>query len=191
MADINQAKILIIATDGFEQSELVVPFERLQQAGATVQIASPEGGQIKSWKNGDWGESIQSDLKLSQVNPDNYQALVIPGGQINPDKLRVNQDAMHLVRTFLSENKIVAAICHGPWLLIEADAVRGLEATSYQSIKTDMINAGAQWVDQEVACQNGIVTSRNPNDLNAFCDKIIEEVQEGRHQRDYHYNKAA
>ena len=182
MPDIKQAKVVILATHGFEQSELLVPLQKLREAGATVVVASPEKGQIRGWKEKDWGESVAVDKALADVNAAEYDAIVLPGGQINPDLLRVNPQALDLIRSFLNSGKIVAAICHAPWLLIEADAVRGRNATSYASIKTDMKNAGAHWSDEPVVTDKGIITSRNPGDLQPFVNKIIEEIEEGRHE---------
>ncbi len=183
MPDIKDARILIIATDGFEQSELEVPRDRLKQAGAKVTIASPSGDQICGWEGDDWGRTVPVDTAISSVSPGNYDALVIPGGQINPDKLRADKQAMSLVRDFVDSGKPVAAICHGPWLLVEADALKGRDATSYHSIRRDVENAGAKWIDREVVVDNGIITSRSPDDLDAFVGKIIEEVAEGPHPR--------
>jgi protease I len=183
MTDIRQSRILIIATNGFEQSELEVPRDKLKAAGAKVQIASPDGQQIKGWEKNDWGRPAEVDLKLADAKESDYDALVIPGGVMNPDKLRVDDDAMKLVKGFLASGKIVAAVCHGPWLLVQADALKGRQATSYKSIRKDVENAGAKWIDETVVVDNGIITSRNPDDLPAFVDKIIEEIQEGKHYR--------
>ncbi|MBV9569756.1 MAG: type 1 glutamine amidotransferase [Alphaproteobacteria bacterium] len=183
MTKINDARILIIATNGFEQSELEKPRDGLRAAGATVDVASPDGKSIRGWQKGDWGQAVEVDKKIADCNCADYDTLVLPGGVINPDKLRVDQDAMRTVREFLSSGKIVAAVCHGPWLLVEADACKGRNMTSYKSIRKDVENAGANWVDEEVVTDLGIITSRNPGDLDAFTKKIIEEVREGRHQR--------
>ncbi len=183
MTDIADAKILIIATDGFEKVELEVPRDKLREAGATVHVASPDGEAIKSWDQTDWGPKADADLTISDVKVEDYQCIVLPGGQINPDVLRTKPEAVQLVKDFTAAGKIVAAICHGPWLLAEADVIRGREITSYPSIRTDLKNAGANVVDKEVAIDNGIITSRNPDDLEAFVSKIIEEVREGKHPR--------
>ncbi|MGR3500267.1 MAG: type 1 glutamine amidotransferase domain-containing protein [Limimaricola soesokkakensis] len=183
MTDTKDAKILIIAADGFEKVELEVPRDKLREAGATVHVASPDGDAIKSWDETDWGPKADVDLKISDAKVDDYHAIVLPGGQINPDVLRTKPEAVQLVKEFTAAGKIVAAICHGPWMLVEADVIRGREMTSYPSIRTDLKNAGANVVDKEVATDQGIVTSRNPDDLEAFVAKIIEEIREGKHPR--------
>lgn len=183
MTAIDSSRILIMATHGFEQSELTEPLEKLRARGATVKVAAPEAGRIRGWDKTDWGTEVPVDTTLEHVNVDDFDALVLPGGQINPDKLRANEKAVGIVRRFVDAGKPVAAICHGPWLLVEADAVRGRSLTSYGSIKTDVKNAGGNWQDAEVVVDHGIITSRAPDDLPAFIDKIIEEVEEGRHSR--------
>jgi protease I len=179
--DISGKKIMILATHGFEQSELEVPRDRLKAAGAKVDVVSPEKGQIKGWDMKDWGRPVPVDRMLNEVSSSDYDALVLPGGQINPDLLRINQDALKTIKAFYNEGKVVAAVCHAPWLLIETGLIRGRKCTSYISIKTDVINAGGLWEDSKVVTDQGIVTSRNPGDLEAFSEKIIEEVGEGRH----------
>lgn len=179
MADTSElasCRILIMATDGFEQSELEVPLERLQDAGAEVVLASLNAGDITGWDEGDWGDEIEVDLLISDVNVDNYDALVLPGGQINPDLLRVEESAVGVVRDFAAAGKPVAAICHAPWLLIEAGIAKGKRMTGYKSIRTDIANAGAELIDEAVVIDGNIITSRCPDDLPAFCDAIIEAL---------------
>ncbi len=183
MTSINQAKIAILATDGFEQSELTVPLEKLKAAGATVHVVSLEKGEIKGWDQTDWGQSVPVDKALSEVTVADYDALVLPGGQINPDKLRAEEKAVSFIRDFYNSKKTLAAICHAPWLLIEAGVIKGRDVTSFKSIKTDVENAGGRWHDETVVTDQALITSRNPGDLDAFVAKIIEEVEEGRHEK--------
>lgn len=181
MEKLNSKRVAILATDGFEESELLKPKEALQNAGALVDIVSLRRGEIKSWTNGNWGKSYPVDKIVNEAIETNYHALMLPGGVINPDTLRKNNHAVSFVKSFFKHHKPVGAICHGPWLLAEADVLNGRKITSYESIKTDMKNAGANWVDEKVVVDEGLVTSRNPNDLEAFCDKLVEEVYEGKH----------
>ncbi len=176
-------KVAILATDGFEQDELLSPLEALRDANADVKIVSPAKEQIKGWKFTDWGKKVKVDLPLDQARAEDFDALVLPGGVMNPDHLRREPAAVRFVKSFFQTGKPVAAICHGPQILIEADVVRGRKLTSYSSIKTDLKNAGAEWVDSEVVVDNGLVTSRTPDDLPAFNAKMIEEIAEGVHQR--------
>jgi protease I len=178
---ISGKKVAILATHGFEQSELEVPRDRLKEAGATVHIVSPEKGEIKGWNEKDWGHPVKVDRQLGDVSVDDYDAIVLPGGQINPDLLRINADALEFIRAFFDQKKTVAAVCHAPWLLIETGIIKGRKATSYKSIKTDCINAGAKWEDSPVVVDQGVITSRFPSDLEVFSAKIIEEIAEGRH----------
>lgn len=182
MKDLNKKTVAILATNGFEESELREPMNALKEAGADVHIVSLEKGKIKSWADGNWGKEYDVDKTLSEVSQKDYNALMLPGGVINPDILRRNEHAVDFVRSFFEQHKPVAAICHAPWLLAEADVLKGRKITSYSSIKTDMINAGAHWVDEEVVVDQGLVTSRNPDDLPAFCRKLVEEIYEGKHE---------
>jgi protease I len=176
-------KIAILATDGFEQSELLEPQQHLKDQGFTPEVVSLKSGTIKAWKDKDWGQVVPVDKTLDQARPEDYEALVLPGGVINPDLLRVEPKAVEFVKAFVTAGKPVAAICHGPIMLIEAGAVKGRKMTSYKAIKTDMINAGANWVDEAVVCDQGLVTSRQPSDLKAFNAKLVEEIREGAHAR--------
>lgn len=173
----------ILATNGFEQDELFSPLEALRTANAEVKIVSPEKDQIKGWKYTDWGKKINVDVPLEEARPEDFDALVLPGGVINPDHLRREPAAVRFVKAFFQTGKPVAAICHGPQMLIEADVVRGRKLTSFPSIKTDLKNAGANWVDEEAVVDNGLVTSRSPDDLTAFNAKMIEEIADGIHMR--------
>ena len=174
-------KVAILATDGFEQSELAEPLKALESAGATAHIVSPKAGAIKGWKHTEWGDSFAVDATLDEADPRHYDALVLPGGVMNPDKLRRDPKVQQFVRSFFDEGKPVGAICHGPWTLIDAGVIKGRKVTSYETIQTDLKNAGANWVDEEVVVDNGLVTSRKPDDLPAFNRKLIEEIAEGRH----------
>ena len=178
--------VMILATNGFEQSELMKPKANLEDNGFTVHVVSPEGGSIKGWDQDDWGETVSVDKTLDEVSDISaYDALVLPGGQINPDLLRVNDKAVDMVRQFAAANKPVAAICHAPWLLIEAGLVDGKTLTSYKSIRTDMKNAGANVVDQEVAIDGNFITSRNPDDIPAFSKAILDMLGTKVDQREF------
>lgn len=183
LTDIKNAHIAILATHGFEKSELFEPKRQLEAAGAKVSVISPETGSIKSWDQDNWGESVNVDMALDEARATDFDALVLPGGQINPDRLRGNETAVRFVREFFDSGKTLAAICHAPWLLVEADVVRDRDVTSYHTIRTDLENAGGRWRDEPVVVHNALITSRKPADLDAFCGKIVEEVREGRHQR--------
>jgi protease I len=167
-------KIAILSTNGFEESELFEPKKALEENGAEIFIISPEKGKIKAWNHGNWSREIEVSLTVDEANWNDYDALVIPGGVINPDKLRRSQEAVTFVRRFFEGNKLVASICHGPQLLIEAEVVKGRKMTSFHSIKKDLVNAGANWIDSEVVFDEGLITSRNPQDLEAFNQKIID-----------------
>lgn len=176
-------KIAILATDGFEQSELFEPKQELENAGADVKVVSPKDGTIRAWSHKDWGKSCNVDLTLDMASAEEFDGLVLPGGVMNPDSLRLNDQAVEFVRGFTDSGKPIAAICHGPWVLIETGFVDGKTMTSWPSLKTDLINAGAQWVDRSVVVDNGLVTSRKPDDLGDFNQKMIEEFCEGEHER--------
>ncbi|URF46851.1 type 1 glutamine amidotransferase [Dinoroseobacter shibae] len=184
MTEITKARILIIATHGFEQSELEVPRDKLRDAGAQVHVASPDGNEIKGWDGDGWGRMAEVDLRIEDADSTQYDALVLPGGQINPDILRLDPAAIALIQAFRDRDRPVAAICHAPWLLIEAGLVAGREVTSWPSLRTDLANAGAQVVDVPVARDRGLITSRNPDDFDAFVAAIIEEVEKGQIRAD-------
>jgi protease I len=174
-------KIAVVAADGFEQVELQKPVEALRDAGAQVEIVSPHGGQIQGYNHFDKGDMVRVDREIAQARPDDYDALVLPGGVINPDQLRLVPQAIDFIRAFVEADKPIAAICHGPWTLINAGGVDGKRMTSWPSLQVDLRNAGADWVDEQVVVDQGLVTSRKPDDLPAFCAKMIEEFAEGRH----------
>jgi protease I len=175
-ANLSGKKIAILATDGFEQSELTEPRKALDQAGATTVVIAPKDGEIKGWNHTDWGKSVRVDKTLDQAKPEEFDALVLPGGVMNPDHLRMDTKAVDFVREFVGTGKPVAAICHGPWMLAEAGVVKGKTLTSWPSIRTDLMNAGARWVDQEVVSDGQFITSRKPDDIPAFSRRVIEAV---------------
>jgi intracellular protease, PfpI family len=179
--NIQGLRVAILATDGFEQSELLVPKAALEKAGADTKVVSLKSGEIKGWSKGDWGKSVKVDLTLEKAKADDFDALMLPGGVMNPDKLRNDEKAVAFVQEFVDSGKPIAAICHGPQVLIETGALRGRNMTSWPSLRTDMINAGAEWIDSEVVTDNGLVTSRKPDDIPAFNRKMIEEFAEGPH----------
>lgn len=172
------SKVLIIATNGFEQSELMKPRQNLLDAGMTVKIASPEEGSIRGWDEKDWGDTVSVDMAVEDASAEDFDALLLPGGQINPDILRMNDTVISLVRSFNSAGKPIAAICHAPWLLVEADIVEDRKVTSWPSVRTDLRNAGATVVDEECAIDGNLITSRNPDDIPAFSKALIEMLQD-------------
>jgi protease I len=176
--DLQGKKVAILATDGFEQSELLEPRKALDQAGATTKVVSPATGKIKGWNHTDWGQDVPVDIQLSSANASDFDALLLPGGIMNPDHLRMNPEAVNFVKSFTDSGKPVAAICHGPWTLIEAGAVQGHTITSWPSLKTDLKNAGANWVDKEVVRDGKLVTSRKPDDIPAFNREMIQMFSE-------------
>jgi protease I len=180
--ELSGKRIAVVATDGFEQSELEAPLEALRKAGARVEVIAPKEGQITGMRHKEKGTPVKVDRTLAEARPEDYAGLVLPGGVVNADTLRLEQKAIAFARHFHESGKPMAVICHGPWALIEADAVRGRTITSWPSLRTDLKNAGASWVDREVVVDKGLVTSRKPDDLPAFCAKMIEEFREGRHQ---------
>lgn len=176
-------RIAVLATDGFEQSELTEPVKALKDAGADVEVVSPKDGQIQGMKHKEKGDMVKVDRPLADAKPDDYSGLVLPGGVANPDALRLEPQAISFIKHFVDSGKPIAAICHGPWPLIDAGGVKGRKVTSWPSLKTDLTNAGAQWEDSEVVTDQGLVTSRKPDDIPAFNRKMIEEFAEGRHAR--------
>ena len=176
-------KVAILVANGFEQSELVEPREALQQAGATTHVISPAERRVRGWQHTDWGDEVSVDVALSSARAEDYDALLLPGGVMNPDNLRTDTDAIAFVRAMFDAGKPVAAICHGPWVLINAGVAEGRTVTSWPSLQADLRNAGAEWVDREVVTDRGLVTSRKPGDIPAFNEKMIEEFAEGIHQQ--------
>jgi deglycase len=175
--------VAILVADGFEQQEMTDPRKALDQAGARTEIVSPAQGKVKGWKHTEWGDQFPVDVPLDRARAESYDALLLPGGVMNPDKLRMNPKAVQFVKAFFDAGKPVAAICHAPWTLIDAGVARGRTVTSWPSLRADLTNAGAKWVDQECVVDNGLVTSRKPDDIPAFNRKMIEEFAEGRHGR--------
>lgn len=175
-------KVAVVVADGFEESEFTEPVKALKDSGATVDVISLKAGEVKSWSGKNWSNSYPVDKTISEVDAKDYDAVVLPGGVMNPDQLRTNEEVIGFIAGFFDDGKPVAAICHAPWTLIETGELKGRMLTSYPSLKTDLINAGAKWVDKEVVVDNGLVTSRNKQDLPAFCNKMLEEIAEGVHQ---------
>ncbi|MEX2530228.1 MAG: type 1 glutamine amidotransferase domain-containing protein [Gemmatimonadota bacterium] len=182
--DLSNRTVAVLATDGFEKSELTKPLDALVKAGADAKVISlsSTSERIRGWAGGDWSDEVAVDGVVSNVSADDFDALVLPGGVMSPDTLRMDADAVDFVRGFFASGKPVAAICHGPWMIIEAEAAKGRQMTSYPSIRTDLQNAGARWVDEEVVVDQGLVTSRSPEDMDAFVDKMLEEIEEGIHR---------
>lgn len=172
--------VAIVATNGFEQVELTQPRSALENAGAATHVVAPESGTIRGWDHTDWGDDVDVDRTLDEADPDDYDALFLPGGVLNPDKLRMNDAAIAFIRHFFDSGKPVAAICHGPQALISADVVKGRRMTSYASVRKDLENAGAEWIDQEVVVDNGLITSRNPDDIPALNEAIVSEFSLAR-----------
>lgn len=179
--DLTGKRVAILVADGFEQIEMTEPREALDQAGAQTLLVSPADSQVKGWNHTDWGDSFDVDQPLQQADAEDFDALLIPGGVMSPDRLRMQPKAVDFVRAFFEAGKPVAAICHAPWMLAEADVLHGRNVTSYPSIKTDLKNAGANWIDQESVTDQGLVTSRSPSDIPAFNRAMIEEFAEGQH----------
>lgn len=173
----------LVAPDGIEQVELTEPWKAVQEAGGEPELVSPSSGSVQGRHHLEKADTFQVDKTVSEVRADDYDGLVLPGGVANPDALRQDADAVRFVKDFFSQQKPVAAICHAAWMLVEADVVRGRRVTSYPSVATDLRNAGAEWVDQEVVVDGGLVTSRRPSDLKAFCGKVVEEIAEGKHRQ--------
>lgn len=181
MKSLSGKRVAILTENGFEEEELTSPKKALEEAGAKVDIVSPQKEKVKGWQHDHWGSSLPVDVQVDKAKVEDYDALMIPGGVINPDQMRTNKNCVEFAQQFLEAGKPVAAICHGPQLLIETGMIDGRNMTSYQSIRTDLINAGVIWVDKEVVVDNGLVTSRSPKDLPAFNKKMIEEINEGLH----------
>ena len=184
---LNGKQIAILVEDGFEQIEMTAPRKALEEAGAVTHLITPGKDMVRGWQHTEWGDRFDADFRLEKAHAADYDALMLPGGVMNPDKLRMNAQAVAFVKEFVRSGKPIAAICHGPWTLIEAGAVKGRTMTSWPSLKTDLKNAGATWVDEEVVVDNGVVTSRKPDDIPAFNKKMIEEIEEGIHTMSQHF----
>jgi protease I len=181
MKNLNNKRVAVVVANGFEESEFSQPIETLRREGAEVDVISLKAGHVKSWNDGNWGKDYEVNKTIGEAKASEYDALLLPGGVMNPDQLRINKQVVDFTSSFLEEGKTVAAICHAPWTLIETGQLKGRNLTSYPSIKTDLINAGAHWEDKEVIVDQGLVTSRKPTDLNSFCKKMVEEIAEGKH----------
>jgi protease I len=182
MTTLSGKKVAILSENGFEESELTSPKKAMEDAGIKVEIVSPQKEKIKGWNHDHWSIELTVDVNVADANPDEYDALVVPGGVMNPDLMRVNKDCVNFARYFLESGKPVAAICHGPQLLIETGMLRGKKMTSYHSVRTDLLNAGVMWADKEVIVDHGLITSRSPKDLEPFNKKLLEGIKEGVHE---------
>lgn len=183
MPDLRGVRVAILATDGFEQVELLEPRRALDGAGAETTVISPKRGEIRGWRFTDWGESVKVDEPLESAKPGDFDALMLPGGVMNPDKLRIEPKAVEFVKSFFGSGKPVAAICHGPWMIVEAGAARGRQIASWPSIKTDLLNAGAEWVDKEAVTDGNLVSARKPDDIPAFSRAMIELFSRAQHKQ--------
>lgn len=181
--ELKNKRVAVLMTDGFEESEYTEPRKALEKAGAEIVVIAPDKDQVRSWQFTDWGSYFKVDQRLESAHPEDYDALLLPGGVQNPDTLRTNEHAVAFAKYFLESKKPIGAICHGPQLLIETKLLHGRKMTSFKALKTDLENAGVKWVDKEMVCDQGIVTSRTPDDLPAFTAKLVEEIAEGKHER--------